>query len=74
MVDLPQPDVRVTHGEQSSDAGTTHVMEAVLSRDSTAKSYRGTGSTPAEAAKGLIDKILADPHTGEYIPRDWSKG
>jgi hypothetical protein len=63
MTDLPRPDVTVTHNE---DDGKSHV---VISRDGKGKSYEITGTSPDDKIKGVVEKIIQDPHTLEWIPR-----
>ena len=70
-VDLPKPDVSVT--SQGDAAG--HQIDVVISRkagDGTplGRSYKGTGAVPADAIKDVIEKVLADPYSGEFmVPR-----
>ena len=64
MPDLPQPKVDVTSRE--TDSG--HELDVMISRDNRGKSYTGKG-TRDEAVKQVIDKVLADPYTGEWVPR-----
>jgi hypothetical protein len=58
---LPRPDVNVT----TNQSGGTDV---VISRDGKAKSYQSEAPTRNEAVKELVEKIIGDRHTGEWLP------
>ena len=70
-VDLPQPNVDVTIADATSPDGQTSgkQVDVVLSRDGKARSYSSGGSGAAEAVKGVVEKILGDHHTAEYVKR-----
>lgn len=71
-VDLPQPNVDVTIADTLSPDGQTvsgKQVDVVLSRDGKARSYSSVGSGAAEAVKGVVEKILDDHHTAEYVKR-----
>jgi len=63
---LPPPTVDVTPRE--TDSG--HEIDVVISRDGKGKSYTGGGPgfSPAGATRHVIEKILSDPLTGEWLP------
>ena len=61
MVDLPRPDVNVTH----TDDGKSHV---VVSREGKGRTYVVEGVNPDEKVKGVVEKILNDPYTIEWLP------
>jgi hypothetical protein len=58
---LPRPVVTVT----TNQSGGTDV---VISRGGTAKSYQSDQPTRNEAVKELVEKIIGDRHTGEWLP------
>jgi hypothetical protein len=58
---LPRPDVNVT----TNQSGGTDV---VISRGGKAKSYQSEAPTRNEAVKELVEKIIGDRHTGEWLP------
>ncbi len=60
-VDLPRPDVAVVQTED----GKSHV---VISRGGKAKSYEIVGASPDEKVKGVVEKVISDRHTGEWLP------
>ena len=60
-VDLPRPDVTVTH----TDDGKSHV---VISRDGRGKSYEIAGSSPDEKVKDAVEKVISDGYTREWLP------
>ena len=67
-VDIPKPDVNVT----SQGDASGHQVDVMISRkagDGTplGRSYKGTGASPSDAIKDVIEKVLADPYTGEWI-------
>jgi hypothetical protein len=69
-VDLPPPDVNVT----SSDAGGEYAVNVFISRrtaDQTpiGRSYAGTGTSRDAAVKQVVEKIVADSYSAEWIPR-----
>lgn len=63
--DLPRPDVSVT----SSETDGAHKVDLVVSRDGKAKSYAGAGPGRDAATRDVVEKLLADPHTAEWLPR-----
>jgi hypothetical protein len=69
MADLPRPDVTVTTGPDE----VNHHVDVVISRDNKARSYRGQGATEPERTKSVIDKILGDHHSAEFIPSRWDR-
>lgn len=68
-VDLPQPNVTV---DVSNPPGSTATQVDVrVTRDGTgaSRAFQGLGSTPQGAVKDVIEKILGDPGTAEYVKR-----
>ena len=65
-VDLPKPDVSVS---TTASGNQVDVMISRKAGDGTplGRSYHGTGASPSDAIKDVIEKVLADPHTGEWI-------
>ncbi len=61
MTDLPRPDVTVT----SAPEGHTDV---IISRDGKARSYRAEGVGVNEKIADAVRKVIADPHTAEFLP------
>lgn len=58
---LPRPVVTVI----TNQSGGTDV---VISRSGTAKSYRSEQPTRNETVKEIVEKIVGDRHTGEWLP------
>lgn len=58
---LPRPDVAVSTSPSSG-------VDVVISRDGKAKSYKGDGATREAIVKDVVEKILGDRHTGEWLP------
>lgn len=68
-VDLPRPKIDVTQSTTNNSEPTvnsTHV-NVVISRDGKGKSYHGTGTNTVEVVKDVVEQILNDPYTGEWI-------
>lgn len=65
-VDLPRPEVSVT--TRQTDSGND--VEVSISRDGKARNYTGGGAGVAhnDAVKQAVEKIIADPHTAEWLP------
>lgn len=66
-VTLPPPDVTV---DVSNPPGSTATQVDVrVTRDGTgaSRAFQGLGSTPQGAVKDVIEKILGDPGTAEYL-------
>ena len=61
-MDLPRPDVTVVNNEIN---GESHV---VISRDGKGKSYKIEGNTEGEKIKGVVEKVINDKYTGEWLP------
>jgi hypothetical protein len=58
---LPRPDVSVSTSPESG-------VDVVISRDGKAKSYKGDGATREAIIKDVVEKIIGDRHTGEWLP------
>jgi hypothetical protein len=61
---LPRPNVSA---ETKTEDYKTHV-DVVISRDGKAKSYKGEGSTEAARTKHVVDQVINDGHTAEWLP------
>jgi hypothetical protein len=61
MATLPRPDVNVT----THESGSTDV---VISRDGKGKSYRSEKTEKNEIVKDLVEKVVNDRYTGEWLP------
>lgn len=61
MANLPRPDVAVT----TTEDGKMHV---VISRDGKARSYGVEGATETEKIRGVVEKVIGDHHTAEWLP------
>ncbi len=66
MAELPRPEVNVTTRE--TDVG--HEVDLVVSREGKARSYTGGGAgSPLNGAiKDVVEKLLNDGHTAEWLP------
>lgn len=66
-VDLPRPDVAVS--TRTRDDGGTD-LDVVISRDGKARSYSSnrTGVPDTAPIKEIVEKILSDSATGEWLP------
>lgn len=67
MADLPRPKIEVNSKEDL----TGHTVDVVISRDNKAKSYSGGGAGVSrnDATRDVVEKILNDPHSAEWIPK-----
>lgn len=65
--DLPRPTVDVTSRE--TDVG--HEVDVVIHREGKARSFKGGGQGISRdgAVKDVIDRILGDHNSAEWIPR-----
>jgi hypothetical protein len=44
-------------------------VDVVVSRDGRGRSYRANGGCVTEVVQDAVRKVLADPYSGEWIPR-----
>lgn len=65
MADLPKP--LVTADVSPSPDGSSQGASVKVERDGKSRSYVGEGKTINEAVKGVIEKMLGDPRTGEFM-------
>lgn len=61
MADLPRPDVNVT----THESGATDI---VISREGKGKSYRSEKTEKNEIVKDLVEKVLGDGYSREWLP------
>ena len=62
MMDLPRPKVSVSH---RADGKTDLVIE----RGGKAKSYHSDHAVAENVIRDLVEQILDDTHTAEWLPR-----
>lgn len=66
MTDLPRPTVTA----ESSQDGGTHKIDVTVSREAgKARGYSDVGSSVAGAARDLVEKLLDDPTSAEFVKR-----
>lgn len=63
MTDLPKP---IVTSESSADAGVQKI-NVTVTRDGKARSWSGAGTSVAGAARDLVEKMIEDHHTAEYV-------
>jgi hypothetical protein len=66
MVTLPRPDVGVTTSDKSDDG--KQKISVVISRDNKAKTYEAENYTTAKSVQEVVEKIINDPLTREWLP------
>lgn len=69
MADLPRPDVKV---EQTKEQFTESV-KVTISRpgsdgEARGRVHVGVGTTTADAVKSVVEKIIGDTHSIEWLP------
>jgi len=65
MTDLPRPDISVTTGDLGNGYFAVNIT---VSRDGRVRGYSGTASSSAGAIKEVVEKMLDDPYTAEWLP------
>lgn len=61
---LPKPTVTA----EGTQEGTAHRIDVTVSREGAkTRTYTGVGSSPAGAARELVEKMLDDPTSAEFI-------
>lgn len=65
---LPRPRVEVQNADGAMGDATVATTTVTISRDNKGQQYRGVGSTPEAATADVIDKILGDRKTAEWLP------
>lgn len=69
--DLPRPTVEVTSREEGDGLSLGHRVDVTISRGNAGKKYEGgkTGGYSHDGAlKDVIEQIIADPYTAEWLP------
>lgn len=66
MADLPRPTVTVTHGVDGTTGATS--TDVVISRDNKARSYSVPGSADVGVVRQVVEKVIGDPRTAEWLP------
>jgi hypothetical protein len=64
MTTLPPPEVSV-ETNTNGDGGKTG-MAVTIKRDGKSRTYTNEDSTVSGAVKGVFEKFLADPRSGEF--------
>lgn len=65
MTTLPKPDVSAEVAP--SPDGTKTGATVTVTRDGKSRSWVGEGNTASEAVKGMVEKMLDDRKTGEFM-------
>ena len=60
-MDLPRPNVEIT----TNSDGESHI---VISRDGKGKSYKIEGNNERDKIKDVVEKVINDKYTGEWLP------
>lgn len=58
---LPRPDVSIANGPDGKE-------RLVISRDDRSRSYPIDGANEGQRIRGVVEKIIADHNTAEWIP------
>lgn len=66
---LPPPTVDVTPATDRDASAPAGSVDVVVHRDGRGRSYRIDPGTTTEMVKSGIEKVLADPYSGEWIPK-----
>lgn len=69
MPDLPRPKVEVTRAQERDSSAEAGSMDVVISRDGKAKSYRSVGGDVKDVVRDVVEKVIGDAKTGEWLPR-----
>lgn len=63
---LPRPTVT----SKSSQDGDAHSISVTITRESgKGRVYTGVGSSVSGAARDLVEKMLEDPHSAEFVKK-----
>lgn len=68
MTVLSPPTVDVT--PSADTAAPSGSVDIVVHRDGKGKSYRADGGTSVELVKDAVRKVLADPYSAEWLPKE----
>lgn len=63
---LPRPEVKTT--ETSGVGGTEITVDVVISREGRGRSYQGKGADAATVVKQVVEAVIADSYTREWLP------
>lgn len=66
---LPDPTVTVDEARSRDMNAPQGSVDVVIDRGGKCKSFRGEGSTTTEIVKDVVEKILKEPYTGEFIKK-----
>ena len=66
MATLPRHDVAVSTGTDYSSCKER--LDVVISRDGKAKSFSSEKSSATERVKEVVEKLIGDGATAEYLP------
>jgi len=67
MAILPRPEVSVSEVPRR-EGGANHEIAVTINRDGKGATHSGSGSITSEAVKQVVEKILSDPKTAEWLP------
>ena len=65
---LPAPTVDVTPAADRDSSAPAGSVDVVIHRDGKGRSYRTEGGSTADVVRDAVRKVLADPHTAEWLP------
>lgn len=63
---LPRPDV-TSSAEHNYDTGQTD-LSVTIARDGKEKTYTASGGSESSRAKAVVEKIISDPASAEWLP------
>jgi hypothetical protein len=69
MTTQPRPTVDVTPSPAPEGQPSSGV-DIMIHRDGKGRSYRVEGQAAADLVKGAIEKVIADPYSAEWIPKE----
>lgn len=67
MATLPQPDITVTERCDAFDGRKGYAVTAT--RGGKSRTWSGEGGNSTDAIKNVVDKMLGDHQTGEFVKR-----
>lgn len=65
---LPRPNVEVSNTQGRDSSAPDGSVDVVISRNGKGKSYRSVGGNLQEVVKDVVEKIISDRYTGEWLP------
>ena len=66
-LERPTVDVTQTPTPEGEPCGSIDVF---VHRDGKGRSYRVEGSNSIDLVKGAVEKVLADPYSSEWLPKE----